>query len=131
MNHLAQHITEGVEVVVSSKYMQDYSSPDQGHFVFGYKIKITNNSPYTIQLLNRYWHIFDSGGQEREIEGEGVVGQQPILEPGQTHEYTSGCNLVSSMGRMQGHYEFIRLADQNKFKATIPPFNLIANFVLN
>ncbi len=131
MNEVITHITEGVEVTVSSSYLQDFSSPEQGHFVFGYKIKITNNSIYTIQLLNRFWDIFDSGGQAREIEGEGVIGQQPILESGQSHEYTSGCNLSSSMGRMKGHYEFSRIADNSKFIVLIPSFNLIAPFVLN
>lgn len=131
MNEVISHITEGVEIVVSSKYLDDYSSPDQRHFVFGYKIKITNNSIYTIQLLNRHWDIFDSCGEFREVQGEGVVGQQPILEPGESHEYTSGCNLISSMGKMEGYYEFLRMADKSIFKATIPSFNLIATFVLN
>jgi ApaG protein len=131
VNDVVSHTTEGVLVSVTTKYMQDYSSPDNQHFVFSYKVKIVNNSPYTIQLLDRHWQIFDSCGEFREVNGEGVVGQRPILEPNQTHEYSSGCNFKSSMGKMSGNYSFVRIVDGFKFKVTIPEFVMIAPFVLN
>lgn len=131
MNEIVTHITEGVKVSVRTKYMQDYSSPEQLHFVFGYKVKIINNSSETIQLLKRKWEIFDSIGLNRNVDGEGVIGQRPILEPGQSHEYTSGCNFKSSMGKMLGSYEFIRLSDKKIFDVYIPEFHMIAPFKLN
>ena len=84
MKEIVTHITEGVKVSVTTKYMQDYSSPEQFHFVFGYNVTIQNNSGNTIQLLNRFWDIYDSCGITRKVEGEGVIGQRPILSPGQT-----------------------------------------------
>ena len=131
MSEIVTHITEGVKVSVLTRYMQDYSSPDQLHFVFGYKVKIQNNSQETIQLLNRKWKIFDSIGLNRSVEGEGVIGQRPILEPGEFHEYTSGCNFKSSMGKMLGSYEFIRLSDHKTFDVVIPEFHMIAPFKYN
>lgn len=131
MFDLVSHITQGIEVVVNTKYMQDYSSPDQMHFVFGYKVKITNNTPFAIQLLTRHWEIFDSCGDHRQVDGDGVVGQRPVIEPGASHEYTSGCNLKSSMGKMSGFYEFVKIEDRSKLQVIIPDFNLIASYLLN
>ena len=131
MKEIVTHITEGVKVSVTVKYMQDYSSPEQFHFVFGYNVTIQNNSDNTIQLLNRFWDIYDSCGITRKVEGEGVIGQRPILVPGQTHEYTSGCNFKSSIGKMDGCYEFIRISDRKRFKVIIPEFTMIAPFKMN
>lgn len=131
VNRSVTHITEGVQVSVRTRYMQDYSSPEQFHFVFGYKVRIQNTSEHTIQLMNRKWEIFDSVGINRVVEGEGVIGQRPILEPGEFHEYTSGCNFKSSMGKMLGTYEFMRLDDRSIFDVTIPEFNMVAPFKLN
>lgn len=131
LNKSVTHITEGVKVSVRTRYMQDYSSPDQFHFVFGYKVLIQNTSGHTIQLLHRKWEIFDSVGINRVVEGEGVIGQRPILAPGDSHEYTSGCNFKSSMGKMLGTYEFMRLDDRSVFDVTIPEFIMIAPFKLN
>lgn len=131
MNETNIHITKGVEVAVTTKYMQDYSSPEQMHFVFGYKVKITNNSPHTIQLMNRAWEIYDSCGINRTVNGEGVIGQRPILESGQSHEYTSGCNFKSSIGMMQGSYEFKKILDDTHFNVLVPEFTMVAPFKLN
>ena len=125
------HITEGVEVIVNTKYMQDYSSPEQMHFVFGYKVKITNNSPYTIQLMSREWEIYDSCGINSSVNGEGVIGQRPILESGESYEYTSGSNFKSSIGMMQGSYQFKRSIDNTYFDVIIPQFTMVAPFKLN
>ena len=123
--------TEGVKVSVLTEYQPDYSSPYQSHFVFSYRIRIENHSDTTVQLQRRRWLIFDSNATVREIEGEGVVGLMPILEPGESHEYISGCSLKSSIGKMTGSYVMERLIDGKKFRVKIPEFGLIAPFRLN
>ncbi|GAB3200616.1 ApaG protein [Pontibacter aydingkolensis] len=123
--------TEGVKVTVTTNYLPDYSSPVQQHYVFAYKISIENNSEFTVKLLRRHWYIHDATGIVREVEGEGVVGQQPTLEPGESHEYVSGCNLKTGMGKMRGTYLMERLVDGKKFDVTIPEFNLIVPYKLN
>ena len=123
--------TEGVKVTVTTNYLPDYSSPVQQHYVFAYKISIENNSEFTVKLLRRHWYIHDATGVVREVEGEGVVGQQPVLEPGESHEYVSGCNLKTGMGKMRGTYLMERLVDGKKFDVTIPEFNLIVPYKLN
>ncbi|MBK0404762.1 Co2+/Mg2+ efflux protein ApaG [Adhaeribacter sp. BT258] len=123
--------TQGVQVTVTTNYLPDYSSPGQQHFVFAYKITIQNNSEFTVKLLRRYWQIFDSNGTVREVEGEGVVGQQPTLEPGESHQYVSGCNLKTGIGKMTGHYTMERLVDGREFKVEIPEFVLIVPYKLN
>lgn len=123
--------TEGVKVTVTTNYLPDYSSPVQQHYVFAYKISIENNSEFTVKLLRRHWYIHDATGVMREVEGEGVVGQQPILEPGESHEYVSGCNLKTGLGKMRGTYLMERMVDGKKFDVTIPEFNLIVPYKLN
>jgi len=123
--------TQGVTVSVTTNYLPDYSSPGQEHYVFAYKIDIRNNSEYTVKLLRRHWYIYDANGVVREVEGEGVVGQQPVLEPGDSHQYVSGCNLKSGMGKMRGTYEMERLADGGIFAVEIPEFTLVVPYRLN
>lgn len=123
--------TEGVKVTVTTNYLPDYSSPVQQHFVFAYRIKIENNSEFTVKLLRRHWYIHDTTGTVREVEGEGVVGQQPTLEPGESHEYVSGCNLKTGIGKMRGTYLMERLVDGRQFDVTIPEFTLIVPYKLN
>jgi ApaG protein len=82
-------------------------------------------------LIHRHWHIFDAGFTQREVNGEGVVGQQPVLEPGQSHKYVSGCNLKSGIGKMLGTYEMERVVDGAKFSVNIPEFTMIAPLRLN
>ena len=123
--------TQGVTVSVTTNYLPDYSSPGQEHYVFAYKIDIRNNSEYTVKLLRRHWYIYDANGVIREVEGEGVVGQQPVLEPGDSHQYVSGCNLKSGLGKMRGTYEMERLADGSIFAVEIPEFTLVVPYRLN
>ncbi|MCU0340317.1 MAG: Co2+/Mg2+ efflux protein ApaG [Spirosomaceae bacterium] len=124
-------VTEGIKVSVVTEYQPEYSNPLHDHYVFTYRITIENHSEHTIQLLRRHWHIFDSNGSKREVEGEGVVGQQPMLEPGEIHEYVSGCNLRTSVGKMGGTYLMERLMDGKYFEVTVPEFTMIAPFRLN
>lgn len=123
--------TQGIRVSVVTEYQPAYSSPSQHHYVFTYRITIENQSDFTIQLLRRHWHVFDAGFMKREVEGEGVIGQQPILEPGQSHQYVSGCNLKSGIGKMEGTYLMERIVDGSRFTVNIPSFSLVAPFRLN
>lgn len=128
---MVTEITKGVRVSVETEYQSEYSNPIQHHYVFTYKITIENNSPYSVQLISRRWHIHDATFTERLVEGEGVVGQQPVLEPGERHQYVSGCNLRSGMGRMYGAYQMERLVDGKKFDVKIPAFMMVVPFKLN
>jgi len=124
-------ITDGVKISVETQYQPEYSNPASEHYMFAYKIQIENLSGFTVQLMRRHWDIFDSNGTRREVEGEGVVGLQPVIEPGESHEYISGCNLKTDMGSMKGGYQMLRLLDNTYFDAQIPEFYLIAPFKLN
>lgn len=124
-------ITDGVKVSVETLYQAEYSNPANEHYMFAYKIKIENLGDFSVQLLTRHWDIFDSNGSHREVEGEGVVGLQPIIEPGEWHEYVSGCNLQTEMGSMKGSYEMLRLSDQTRMIVNIPEFALIVPYKMN
>jgi ApaG protein len=124
-------ITEGVKITVVVEYQPYYSNPVQSHFVFTYNITIENCSDYTVRLLRRHWFISDSNGETRQVEGEGVVGQQPLLEPGQSHQYISGCNLKTNIGKMSGTYLMERTIDGKKFQVKIPEFTMIVPYKLN
>lgn len=128
---MVTEVTDGVKVTVVTEYQPDYSSPAQNHYVFTYHITIENNSEYTVKLLRRHWFIADAGYPTREVEGEGVVGKQPVLEPGDTHQYVSGCNLKSGIGKMHGTYLMERVVDGKNFLAAIPAFNMLAPYRSN
>jgi ApaG protein len=124
-------ITEGIKVSIEAIYQAEFSSPHQQHFVFTYKAEIENHSNLTIQLIRRKWEIFDAGQSFKLVEGEGVVGQQPILEPGDVHRYVSGCNLRSGLGKMRGSYFMEKLIDGKMIEVKIPEFHLIADIFDN
>ncbi|MBK6523896.1 MAG: Co2+/Mg2+ efflux protein ApaG [Sphingobacteriaceae bacterium] len=123
--------TENIEISVRASYLSEHSIPRENHFFFVYFITIENKGNYAVQLLSRHWDIFDSNGEKREVEGEGVIGETPVLEPGETYEYNSGCNLLTDMGYMKGYYTMKRLMDDTLFKAVIPQFDLIVPAKLN
>lgn len=124
-------ITNDVRISVEAFYQPNYSKPDVGEFVFAYRITIENLNSFTVQLLRRHWHIFDSAGERREVEGEGVIGKQPILQPGGVHQYASWSNLSSEIGSMQGTYQFRRTDTDEMFDVDIPQFRLITPYRLN
>jgi len=124
-------ITQGVKISVDTIYQDEHSNPANEHYMFAYRIEIENLSDYAIQLMRRQWIIFDSNGTLREVEGEGVVGVQPVIEPGQSYAYVSGCNLKTDMGSMRGHYQMNRLVDETSFDVDIPEFQLIVPYKLN
>ena len=124
-------ISEGVEVSVESFYQPDYSNPISAEFMFAYRITIENHNQFPVKLLRRHWHIFDSNGQNREVEGEGVVGVQPILNPGERYQYVSGCNLRTEMGKMYGTYLMENSNNKKEFQVNIPSFEMIVPFKNN
>ncbi len=128
---MVSKISEGIEIHVETFFQADYSNPVNNEFMFAYRITIENHNSFSIKLLRRQWYIFDSNGENREVEGEGVVGVQPILQPGQKFQYVSGCNLRTEMGRMYGYYIMENLNSKTTFKAKIPPFEMVVPFKMN
>lgn len=118
-----EQTTRGIRVVVKPAYLHDQSDPAENRFLWSYTITIENNGRETVQLMSRYWHITDAGGHVQEVRGPGVVGAQPVLEPGQAFEYTSGCPLPTSSGAMVGRYQ-MRASSGDMFEAGIPMFLL-------
>ena len=119
-------ISEGITISVETFYQSDYSNPLSGEFMFAYRITIENNNDFPVQLLRRHWYIFDSNGSYQEVEGEGVIGTQPVIEKGDHYQYVSGCNLRTEMGRMEGMYLMKNLVTNKLFEAKIPPFEMFA-----
>ena len=118
-------ISEGVEVSVETFYQPDYSNPIQSEFMFAYRITLENHNTFPVKLHRRSWNIFDSNGSTREVEGEGVVGVQPTIQPGETYQYVSGCNLRTEMGKMKGTYQMENLNNKKMFTVDIPAFEMI------
>ncbi len=118
--------TNGVRVTVRPVYLREHSEPSQGHYVFAYYVRIENVSTRAAQLLTRRWLIHDSIGEDTEVLGEGVVGEQPTIAAGGVHEYQSFCVLKSGEGFMEGHYGLL-WEDGNSFEAIIPRFVLSAS----
>lgn len=118
--------TDGIRVTVRPAYLRDQSRPHAAQYVFVYHVRIENVGTQAAQLLARRWLIHDDAGEDTEVQGEGVVGEQPVLGPGQVHEYRSFCVLKSRRGTMEGHYRFER-ADGSHFEARIPRFPLSAD----
>jgi ApaG protein len=128
---MATQITKGIKISVTTLYNEQSSNAENSHHLFTYMITIENNSDHTVRLLRRHWSIFDSCGEYAEVEGDGVVGIQPIIEPGDAYEYSSYCNLKTELGKMFGEYVMERLDDRNQFTVEIPEFYLEAPHKLN
>ena len=116
-------VTRDIQITVMPQYLADQSEPDEGRFVWAYTIEIANLGRRTVQLVARHWVITDAAGKVETVSGLGVVGEQPVLNPGETFRYTSGCPLSTSSGVMEGHY---RMVDDRggSFAAEIPAFSL-------
>lgn len=117
-------ITEGIEVTVRTCFLADQSDPDAGQWVWAYQVRIENKGPATVQLLRRTWRITDAHGRMQVVQGAGVVGEQPVLEPGDAFEYTSGTPLETASGFMVGTYHMLRIASAQEFDVAIPAFSL-------
>lgn len=124
-------ITQGIRVTVETFYQEKHSSPEEDRFVFAYRIHIRNEGTETVQLLRRHWYIRDSNNILREVEGEGVIGQQPILEPGADHEYVSWTNLLTDIGKMYGTFTMMKVEDEGRIDVQIPEFTMVAPYRLN
>ena len=124
-------VTRDIRVVVQTAYIPDESSPRHQHYVFAYQIEITNSSSHTVQLLTREWHILDGLGEKRLVQGDGVIGKQPVLAPGKTHQYVSGCHFSTPVGKMSGFYMMEIKEDQSRIKVDIPPFVMVAPYLNN
>ena len=119
-----QEQTRSVVVSVEPFYVEDQSSPEQGRYVFGYRVRIENRGGETVQLLRRHWQITDSLGRMVEVRGDGVVGEQPVLSPGESFEYISGTPLGTPSGMMVGSYQMVATTTGETFAAAIPAFSL-------
>lgn len=118
-----RQVTNAIEVLVEPNYLQEQSRPDDGVYVWAYAVQIINRGQHPVQLLNRYWCITDGRGQQLEVRGPGVVGDQPLIKPGAAYTYSSFTNLNTSSGFMVGHYE---MENQNGelLQVSIPAFSL-------
>jgi ApaG protein len=124
-------VTDGVKISVEQFYQADYSNPHQREFMFAYRVTIENNNSFPVQLLRRHWYIQDSSAEQREVEGEGVIGIQPVIAPQEQYQYISGCNLKSELGQMHGTYLMENLHTKVKFDVKIPVFQMEAPFKRN
>ncbi|MDP1931809.1 MAG: Co2+/Mg2+ efflux protein ApaG [Gammaproteobacteria bacterium] len=116
-------VHQDIDISVKTQYLQEQSDPENNRYVFAYTIDIENKGEKPVKLLSRHWIITDDNDKVEEVRGTGVVGQQPLIEPGQVFHYTSGAVLTTGFGTMQGSYEMVS-ADGEKFAATIPAFLL-------
>jgi ApaG protein len=117
--------TEGITVRVQPRYAGDQSDPDNGHWVWHYHVRIENGSGLRVQLLDRHWIITDGHGERRDVMGEGVVGEQPFIEPGCAYDYVSGCPLATPMGEMRGAFG-MQDRGGRRFEVAIPSFHLLS-----
>jgi ApaG protein len=130
-DNMVQQITEGISITVETFYNKDQSNPLLNEYTFAYRVSIDNNSNFPVKLLRRHWQIFDSNGMYRDVDGEGVVGQQPILEPGEAFQYISGASIRTDMGKMVGTYQMENMMNKKLFTVQIPEFDLIAPYKMN
>ncbi|CAG0966277.1 Protein ApaG [Burkholderiales bacterium] len=119
-----------ITVRTRTQYLEDQSRPEQDHYVFAYTITLTNTGTVAAQLISRHWFITDSHHRVEEVRGLGVVGQQPLLKPGESYEYTSGSSLTTAVGTMRGSYQMVA-EDGTRFEAPIPEFTLSVPRILH
>ena len=122
--------TNGIRVQVETRFLPEQSSPRDNQYLFAYRIRISNEGTETAQLISRHWVITDADGHVEQVQGPGVVGEQPVLGPGSSFEYTSFCPLRTSVGTMQGTYQMVK-ANGDSFDAVIAPFTLATPNALN
>ena len=128
---MTTRVTKGIQITVRTEYQPAHSQPQNGYYLFSYYITIENKSDMEVKLLRRHWNIFDSNGEYRQVDGEGVIGEQPTLQPGEAYEYESACNLNTDMGKMDGTYLMERVVDKLQFYVTIPAFEMVVPLRLN
>ena len=128
---MSDTITRGVRITVRPRFVPEQSDPTNGQWLFAYHITIRNQGTQAVQLLSRHWIITNGEGHVEEVRGAGVVGYQPLLQPGEEFEYTSGCPLTTPVGTMHGEFNMVVPESGEKFDAKIEPFRLAVPRVLN
>jgi len=128
---MVQQVTQGIKISVETNFEGTFYKNYKVNFAFGYKVTIENQSKDSVQLNSRHWEILDALNNIEIVEGEGVIGKKPVLKPGESHTYSSGCLLSSPFGAMQGHYNMVNFTTTKKFKVSIPSFKLSAEFAMN
>lgn len=128
---MIQQVTRGIKISVQTSFEGTFYKNYKMHFAFGYIITIENQSKNSVQLTTRHWKIQDSLSKTEHVDGEGVIGKKPVLKPGESHTYQSGCLLSSPFGNMSGHYSMVDFATTKTFGVVIPSFKLSAPFALN
>ncbi len=123
--------TNGITIEIASRFEEGHSQPTNKKFVHSYQVNIINDNDHAVQLLRRHWFIHDSDQTIREVEGDGVIGVQPIIKPEGNHTYMSWSVLQTAIGKMSGNYSMLNLETQKEYKVEIPEFPLVANFKLN
>ena len=121
--HRYEEITRDIKIAIEPDFLEDQSDPDENRYLWSYRVTIENNSEMTVQLLSRYWRITDGRGRVREVRGDGVIGEQPVIAPGRAFEYTSGAPLETPSGFMTGTYH-MRASSGESFEVGIPMFAL-------
>ncbi|WMI68398.1 Co2+/Mg2+ efflux protein ApaG [Mangrovimonas sp. YM274] len=128
---MVQQVTSGIKISVDTTFEGTFYKNYKVHFAFGYKVTIENQGKDAVQLNSRHWKIYDALNNVEIVEGEGVIGKKPVLQPGESHTYNSGCLLTSPFGAMKGYYNMVNFTTTNNFKVYIPAFKLSAPFALN
>lgn len=128
---MVQQVTEGIKVSVQTRFEGTFYTHQKKQYAFAYTITIENLGKTAVQLTSRFWKIRDSLNRTEIVQGEGVIGQKPVILPGSHHTYSSGCLLESPIGSMQGFYQMLNLATAQPFRVKIPNFKLHATFAMN
>ena len=128
---MVEQVTRGIKISVETSFEGSFLRNQRIQFAFGYQITIENQSKDSVQLTSRFWKIKDSLKETEIVEGEGVIGKKPVLKPGETHIYKSGCLLASPFGAMNGFYNMVNFTSTRKFRVVIPSFKLSASYALN
>lgn len=128
---MVQQVTRGIKISVVTTYEGSFYKNYKIQYAFGYTVTITNQSKDSVQLNARHWKILDALNNVETFSGEGVIGKKPVIQPGESYTYNSGCLLTSPFGAMQGHYSMVNFTTTKKFKVTIPTFKLSAHFAVN
>jgi ApaG protein len=128
---MVTQITKGIKISVLTSFEGTYFKNYKIHFAFSYQITIDNQSKDSVQLTSRHWEIFDALNAKEIVDGEGVVGKKPVIKPGESHTYSSGCLLTSPIGAMNGFYNMVNFTSTKSFKVIIPTFKFSAPFALN
>lgn len=128
---MVTQITRGIKISVLTSFEGTYFKNYKVNFAFSYQITIENYSKDSVQLISRFWEIFDSLNDKETVAGEGVVGKKPVLKPGESYTYKSGCLLLSPFGAMRGYFDMVNFTSTKKFKVIVPTFKLSSPFALN